>query len=148
MNEELYVNIVNIKRFAVHDGEGIRTTAFFKGCPMRCRWCHNPETLSSRAQTGYYEKNCRLCGACVKACPQGCQTKSATSFGAKSVRRAENARTSARTARWNCTGSACGRRSFAKRCFGTGRFMRRAALRFPAASVFCKARRVPKCCAR
>ena len=74
MNEELYVNIVNIKRFAVHDGEGIRTTAFFKGCPMRCRWCHNPETLSSRAQTGYYEKNCRLCGACVKACPQGCHT--------------------------------------------------------------------------
>lgn len=74
MNKELYANIVNIKRFAVHDGEGIRTTAFFKGCPMRCKWCHNPETLSARAEIGYFENRCENCGACAAACKRGCHT--------------------------------------------------------------------------
>lgn len=74
MNRELYANIVNIKRFAVHDGEGIRTTAFFKGCPMRCKWCHNPETLSARAEIGYFENRCENCGACAAACKRGCHT--------------------------------------------------------------------------
>lgn len=74
MNKNLYANIVNIKRFAVHDGEGIRTTAFFKGCPMRCKWCHNPETLFSRAEIGYFEKHCENCGACAAVCKRGCHT--------------------------------------------------------------------------
>ena len=70
MNEELYVNIVNIKRFAVHDGEGIRTTAFFKGCPMRCRWCHNPELISYQQQLIQMPNSCIKCGYCLTHCPR------------------------------------------------------------------------------
>lgn len=57
-------NIFEIKRFAVHDGDGIRTTVFFKGCPLRCVWCHNPEGLSPKPQIAYYRHKCIGCGAC------------------------------------------------------------------------------------
>lgn len=63
--------ISDIKRFAVHDGDGIRTTVFFKGCPLRCRWCHNPEGLSFRPELAYYDHKCIGCGSCVSACPNG-----------------------------------------------------------------------------
>lgn len=62
------VNIVEIKRFAVHDGDGIRTTVFFKGCPLRCLWCHNPETLSAERQLAFYRHKCTLCGKCGAVC--------------------------------------------------------------------------------
>ena len=58
--------IFEIKRFAVHDGDGIRTTVFFKGCPLRCVWCHNPEGLSSKPQEAYYKHKCIGCGECQK----------------------------------------------------------------------------------
>ena len=58
--------IFEIKRFAVHDGDGIRTTVFFKGCPLRCVWCHNPEGLSRAPQTAFYEHKCIGCGECQK----------------------------------------------------------------------------------
>ncbi len=61
--------IVDIKRFAVHDGDGIRTTVFFKGCPLKCVWCHNPESISAKTQLAYYKHKCINCGACVDACP-------------------------------------------------------------------------------
>lgn len=61
--------IVDIKRFAVHDGDGIRTTVFFKGCPLKCVWCHNPESISPRAQLAYYSHKCIGCGACADVCP-------------------------------------------------------------------------------
>ena len=57
-------NIFEIKRFAVHDGDGIRTTVFFKGCPLRCVWCHNPEGLSFEAQEAFYAHKCINCGKC------------------------------------------------------------------------------------
>ncbi len=60
--------ITDIKRFAVHDGDGIRTTVFFKGCPLRCVWCHNPESLSSKKQLAFYRHKCTNCGACEKIC--------------------------------------------------------------------------------
>ena len=63
--------IVDIKRFAVHDGPGIRTTVFLKGCPLRCRWCHNPESISSRPEIGFLNKKCIGCGKCAEACPAG-----------------------------------------------------------------------------
>jgi len=63
--------ISDIKRFAVHDGDGIRTTVFFKGCPLRCRWCHNPEGLSFVPQLAFYPHKCIGCGSCVTACPHG-----------------------------------------------------------------------------
>lgn len=59
-------SIFEIKRFAVHDGDGIRTTVFFKGCPLRCVWCHNPEGLSSLPQEAFYAHKCIGCGECKK----------------------------------------------------------------------------------
>jgi len=79
--------IFDIKEMAVHDGPGIRTTVFFKGCPLRCKWCHNPEGLSFKPQLMYkYARciNCRSCqkecghpecqpfGRCIHACPENC----------------------------------------------------------------------------
>ncbi|MBO4356377.1 MAG: glycyl-radical enzyme activating protein [Clostridia bacterium] len=63
--------VVNVKRFEIHDGPGIRTTVFLKGCPLRCRWCHNPETLSAAAEIGYHPHKCISCGECVPVCPNG-----------------------------------------------------------------------------
>lgn len=56
--------VFEIKRFAVHDGDGIRTTVFFKGCPLRCVWCHNPEGLNTESQEAFYEHKCIGCGEC------------------------------------------------------------------------------------
>ena len=61
--------IFDIKHFAVHDGPGIRTTVFFQGCPLKCVWCHNPESISSDKQLGYIEHKCLNCGRCVAVCP-------------------------------------------------------------------------------
>lgn len=61
--------IVDIKRFATHDGDGIRTTVFLKGCPLKCVWCHNPESISAKIQLAYYKHKCVNCGACVEVCP-------------------------------------------------------------------------------
>ncbi len=63
--------IFEIKRFAVHDGDGIRTTVFFKGCPLRCVWCHNPEGLAARTELAWYSHKCTGCGTCAAVCPQG-----------------------------------------------------------------------------
>ena len=65
-------NIFDIQRFCVHDGPGIRTTVFLKGCPLRCVWCHNPESQISSVSMAYYSHKCLGCGACVTACKQGC----------------------------------------------------------------------------
>ena len=79
--------IFDIKEMAVHDGPGIRTTVFFKGCPLRCLWCHNPEGLSMKPQLMYKEIRCIGCkncqtecdhpeckpfGQCIHACPENC----------------------------------------------------------------------------
>lgn len=65
------VLISNIQRFSTKDGPGIRTTVFFKGCPLRCKWCHNPETHLLSSEIMYNRENCTLCGRCVAACPEG-----------------------------------------------------------------------------
>lgn len=65
--------IFDIKRFAVHDGDGIRTTLFLKGCPLRCIWCHNPESISMKKELMYYEHKCKSCGECISACKSGAQ---------------------------------------------------------------------------
>ncbi len=62
--------VFEIKRFAVHDGPGIRTTLFLKGCPLRCLWCHNPESISPHPQLAYYAHKCINCGECVSVCPE------------------------------------------------------------------------------
>jgi pyruvate formate lyase activating enzyme len=66
--------IFNIQRFSIHDGPGIRTTVFMKGCPLRCLWCSNPESQDFFPNLIVRDINCQGCGACVKACPQGAIT--------------------------------------------------------------------------
>ena len=63
--------IFNIMRYSVHDGPGIRTTVFLKGCPLSCRWCHNPEGISRIPQNIFYADKCINCGGCDKICPTG-----------------------------------------------------------------------------
>ncbi len=63
--------IFNIQRYSIHDGPGIRTTVFFKGCPLSCFWCQNPESQSNEAEVFLIKSNCRLCGRCVAVCPTG-----------------------------------------------------------------------------
>ena len=85
----IYGNIFDVKEMAVHDGPGIRTTVFFKGCPLRCRWCHNPEGLSNKPQLMFKENKCLHCdlckqqcehedckpfGRCLHICPENCLT--------------------------------------------------------------------------
>lgn len=63
--------IFDIKRYAINDGPGIRLTIFFKGCPLSCAWCHNPESISPKQQQLFTASKCIGCGECVKVCPKG-----------------------------------------------------------------------------
>ena len=64
--------VFNIQKFSTHDGDGVRTTVFFKGCPLHCQWCHNPESQRYEAELITYHSKCTGCGRCLKACPNGC----------------------------------------------------------------------------
>ena len=90
--------IFDIKEMAVHDGPGIRTTVFFKGCPLRCKWCHNPEGLTAEPQLMYKQARCIKCGRCktecnhpecqpfgkcIRVCPQNCLEISGRAVEAK-----------------------------------------------------------------
>ena len=61
------VLITDIARFAVNDGPGIRTNVFLKGCPFKCAWCHNPETIAAVARSYWKRRLCAQCGACLEA---------------------------------------------------------------------------------
>lgn len=63
--------IFDIQAYAIYDGPGIRTCVFFKGCPLRCTWCHNPESQQQAPQTSWRGERCAVCGSCVRACPTG-----------------------------------------------------------------------------
>lgn len=71
MPDSTSVLVCDVQRFSIHDGPGIRTTVFFKGCPLSCRWCHNPETISFKNQIVYSASECIGCGDCVSVCPHG-----------------------------------------------------------------------------
>jgi glycyl-radical enzyme activating protein len=61
--------VFDIQKFCLHDGPGIRTTVFLKGCNLQCKWCHNPESISFKKQLSFNYSKCVLCGECVKVCP-------------------------------------------------------------------------------
>ena len=66
--------VFNVQRFTIHDGPGMRTEFFLKGCPLRCQWCSNPESWALQPQVGVYRTKCigrKACGACEDSCPQG-----------------------------------------------------------------------------
>jgi len=66
--------IVEIERFSVRDGPGIRTTVFLKGCPLRCLWCHNPEAMKGHAEVSFIGEKCIFCGECFAVCPSHAHT--------------------------------------------------------------------------
>jgi pyruvate formate lyase activating enzyme len=68
IESEIMGLVFDIKKYAIHDGPGIRTTVFFKGCPLQCRWCHNPESWKSHAEHGLRRGRCLGCGQCVEVC--------------------------------------------------------------------------------
>lgn len=63
--------LFDIQRYAIHDGSGIRTLVFFKGCPLECEWCSNPESQFMLPEMGYFPDNCIRCDKCIPACPYG-----------------------------------------------------------------------------
>ena len=73
MSIDVKLRVTEIQRFCMHDGPGVRTTVFLKGCPLRCAWCHNPETQKAGAELLFYQNKCILCGACVPACRAAAQ---------------------------------------------------------------------------
>lgn len=72
--------IFNVQKFSLHDGPGIRTLVFLKGCPLHCKWCSNPESQNTFSELEVFPANCIGCGECIKACPNG-----AISFGEKGI---------------------------------------------------------------
>lgn len=68
----LYGRILHVQRLSTEDGPGIRTTVFFKGCPLHCAWCHNPESISPKPQIQWFSVRCIGCHTCLEACPNGC----------------------------------------------------------------------------
>lgn len=72
--------IFDIRRYSIHDGPGIRTTVFFKGCPLRCLWCHNPEGQSQKIELVYRKNRCIGCGECLKSCQREAISSAAQSI--------------------------------------------------------------------
>ena len=90
--------VFNIQRYSIDDGPGIRTTVFLKGCPMRCPWCSNPESLSPAPQLLHRYTACKECGECALVCPNGAITFEPSTVGASI--------TGPKFERWKCV--ACG----------------------------------------
>ena len=71
-NDTKQALILHLQRLSTEDGPGIRTTIFFKGCPLQCQWCHNPESIDPQPQIHWLETRCIGCQTCIQTCPHGC----------------------------------------------------------------------------
>ncbi|MBQ1890780.1 MAG: 4Fe-4S binding protein, partial [Firmicutes bacterium] len=74
INYDAKATVFNIQTYSIHDGPGIRTTVFMKGCPLRCLWCANPESNQTYPQLMTYSSKCTGCGTCIPKCPKGAIT--------------------------------------------------------------------------
>ncbi len=70
--------VTNIQRYSTHDGDGVRTTIFFKGCPLSCRWCHNPESQDFKKEVFFYGNKCKSCGSCIPRCKENANVMTET----------------------------------------------------------------------
>ena len=77
--------IADIQRASIHDGSGIRTTVFFKGCPLSCKWCHNPECIDPKPQILYYPEKCIHCGKCDEGCFSGARVICGREMSAENI---------------------------------------------------------------
>ena len=100
--------ILHTQRLSTEDGPGIRTTVFFKGCPLRCAWCHNPESISLKPQVQWLENRCIGCHTCLETCRDGCLSNSGDGIviDRQRCQAAATAPGSARPTPWNCSESA------------------------------------------
>lgn len=89
-------NIFKIKRFSLHDGPGIRTSVFLKGCPLQCIWCHSPEGIDPAITVWHSSNNCIGCGLCVRSCPENALTIPDPAKNSVSINRLKC------TLYWNC----------------------------------------------
>lgn len=80
-------NVVDIQRFSLNDGPGIRTTVFLQGCNMRCGWCHNPETIPATPVELFYKERCIGCGKCAEGCTAGARVMSSREMSVDEVMR-------------------------------------------------------------
>ncbi|MBR6739574.1 MAG: glycyl-radical enzyme activating protein [Clostridia bacterium] len=79
------LRVTEIQRFCMHDGPGVRTTVFLKGCPLRCEWCHNPETQKAASELLFYENKCILCQSCAEVCRNQAHTVSSSHLIDRSI---------------------------------------------------------------
>ena len=70
-SDSIQGTIFDIQRYCVHDGPGVRTVVFMKGCPLNCVWCCNPESISPKPELMVFNSSCIGCGLCIKSCPKG-----------------------------------------------------------------------------
>ena len=106
--------IADIERASNHDGDGLRTVVFFKGCPLCCAWCHNPECINTEVQTLFYPEKCIHCGKCAQGCYSGARVVCGKQYTPK-YRRTKRITAAAAALRFPAENRSCRKNSYLKR---------------------------------